>query len=232
MAQALGYNLRDQDDRELPLGGLPLERLDWIDSHKVAEGLRYVEVVAACDVNNTLCGPNGSTRIYGPQKGATPEMVERLDAALRHFGEIVEADLDVKVLDVPGAGAAGGLAAGLVAFAHAELRPGFDLVSEAYNLPEQIRTADWVITGEGKLDHQSLHGKAPIRVAHLARDSETPCAAIVGTLGSDAATLRPEGLHAVYALARDGEPTEAAMREAEARIANAAETWAREHAAS
>ena len=159
-------------------------------------------------------------------------MVERLDAALRHFGEIVEENLDKKVLDVSGSGAAGGLAAGLIAFANAELRPGFDLISEAYGLPHEIQGSDWVLTGEGKLDGQSLHGKAPIAIARLARQAGIPCGAIVGTLGRDTEKAEAEGLSPILALMQHGESLDTSIREAEIRIADTAEKWAREYAAS
>ena len=185
MAQALGYSLRDRDDHELPFGGLALSHLEWIDDMKKHKGIDNVEVVGASDVTNPLCGPSGASVVYGPQKGATPDEVEKLDAALRHFGELVEEEFDIPVLDTPGAGAAGGLGAGLMTFMHATLRPGFDVVAEACDLKGRMEGADLVITGEGKLDAQSLRGKTPVGVARLARGKGIPVVALVGMRGEE-----------------------------------------------
>lgn len=227
MGQALGFNLSDAQDRELPLGGLALERLDFIDSHKSFEGLRRIEVVAACDVDNPLCGPNGASLVYGPQKGAAPEMAERLDRALQRFGEIAESDLGRPVLDVAGAGAAGGLAGGLIAFANAELRPGFQIIAELYGLSEQIARADFVLTGEGKLDAQTLHGKTPIGVARMAKAAQVPCTAFVGAVGQGWEHALAEGLDAVLPISETNDPAERTPDEARTRLTEAAAAWAK-----
>jgi glycerate kinase len=203
LAQALGYSLRDVDDRELPFGGFALGRLDFIDPLKVREGLRQVEVIGACDVDNPLCGPNGASFVYGPQKGAEPRTCEMLDAALRHFGEYAEAEYGINVIDMPRAGAAGGLGAGLVVFCHAELRSGFDVVSEATGLPNRLDDADLVITGEGRFDAQSLHGKAPAGVARLARERNTPCWVVAGAVDHlDEETLEIAGISGALSMER------------------------------
>ncbi len=202
LAQALGYGLRDAKDRELPLGGFALARLDWIDPLKVREGLRHVDVVGACDVDNPLCGPAGASFVYGPQKGAEPKACEMLDAALRHFGEYVEAEFQLRVIDTPRAGAAGGLGAGLMAFCGAELGSGFDVVADAIRLAERIGRAGLVITGEGRLDDQSLRGKAPAGVARLARDCGVACWAAAGRVDLEPDALRGAGFSGVQSLER------------------------------
>ncbi len=180
LAQALGFGLRDDADRELPFGGFALARLHWIDPMKVREGLRYVEIVGAYDVDSPLCGPSGASYTYGPQKGASPKTCEMLDAALRHFANYVEGEYAIRIDSLAGAGAAGGLGAGLIVFCKAELRPGFDVVAEACGLEARIRRADLVIVGEGKLDRQSLHGKVPVGVARRARSAGVACWAVAG----------------------------------------------------
>src|SRR5438067_4162136 len=145
MAQALGYHLLDENGHELPPGGLALKRLARVHVGGVHANWKQAEVDVACDVTNPLCGPTGASAVYGSQKGATPEMVVELDAALAHYARIIERDLALTVKDIPGAGAAGGLGAGLIAFAHATLRPGAQIVFEAVRLEERIRTADLVI---------------------------------------------------------------------------------------
>jgi glycerate 2-kinase len=227
MAQALGFSLRDARDHELPFGGLALERLQFIDSHKAFEGLRHADFVAACDVTNPLCGLNGATFVYGPQKGAEPELLERLDAALRNFGEWIEEDWGVPVLDVPGAGAAGGLAAGLIAFTGAELCSGFDILAELYGLTSRISEFDHAITGEGRLDAQSLNGKAPVGVARLARDAQVPCTAVVGACGAGWEAALAYGFVEVLPLDTTGDPAAREPDEARRRLADTAEAWAR-----
>lgn len=228
MAQALGYSLRDIDDRELPFGGLALARLHWIEEMKKHQALGQVDIVGACDVENPLCGPAGASLVYGPQKGASQKTAELLDAALRHFGEYVEEELRVKVLDVSGAGAAGGLGAGLLAFCHAELRPGFEVVAEACKLNERIDNADLVITGEGRLDRQTLSGKAPIGVARLCRSHDAPCWAIAGQAEPAAIPgLNDAGIEHILTLESLAGTPEASRERAAHFLARAAEQFAR-----
>lgn len=228
MAQALGYSFRDEDDGELPYGGLALAGLDWIDDMKKHAGLAHVEVIAACDVDNPLCGPEGASHVYGPQKGASPEMVELLDAALKHFGEYVEEELGVEILNVPGAGAAGGLGAGLLVFTGATLQSGVDVVAEACGLSKRIEGADLVITGEGKIDAQSMHGKTPVGVAHVARDMGVPVVAFAGVLGEGHEAVREEGIDAIVPICVDGMDKGFAMTHAAELLSDAAESFAQE----
>ncbi len=201
MAQALGYSLRDAEGEELPPGGAALSRLESIDRTGVHPALSEAEVVAACDVDNLLCGPRGASRVYGPQKGADPEAVEELDRALCRAGEIVEARMGINVLEIPGGGAAGGLGAGVVAFLGAELRRGIDIVAEATGLRTRLAKADLCITGEGALDEQTGHGKTPAGVARLAREASVPVVALGGRLGDGYRALYDQGVVAAFSIA-------------------------------
>jgi len=186
MAQALGYHLLDDTGRELPPGGLALQRLARIHVGGVHASWKEANVDVACDVTNPLTGPRGASAVYGPQKGATPEMVAELDAALRHFAEIIRRDLRVDVELLPGAGAAGGLGAGLVAFTRARLRPGAEMVMEALHLDERLTGAQLVITGEGRLDSQTARfGKGPAAVARHAKNAGIPVIAIGGGVADE-----------------------------------------------
>jgi glycerate kinase len=201
MAQALGYRLLDHAGNELAPGGTALENLARIDGGEKHPGLAGCAVWVACDVDNPLCGPRGASHVYGPQKGATPAMVDRLDAALRHFGEIIEAQLGVNVLNIPGAGAAGGLAAGLMAFAGGTLRSGVELVAETCRLENRVERADLVITGEGRIDAQTAHGKTPVGVARCAKRHGVPVIAVAGMLGDGFEAVYGEGIDAVFPIA-------------------------------
>ncbi|MGI8553449.1 MAG: glycerate kinase, partial [Dehalococcoidia bacterium] len=151
-------------------------------------------------VRNPLCGPEGAAAIYGPQKGATPAMIDTLDQALSHFARIVARDLGRAVLDTPGAGAAGGLGAGLLAFLNADLRPGFPLIAEAAGLRERLQGVDLVITGEGRLDGQTVFGKTASGVAGLASSEGVPVLAIVGGLGEGYQQALATGIEAVFSI--------------------------------
>jgi len=186
MAQALGYHLLDERGHELPHGGLALTRLARIHVGGVHADWKQARVEVACDVSNPLTGPSGASAIYGPQKGATPAMVAELDAALKRLADVIRRDLGVDVETLPGAGAAGGLGAGLVAFAGAALRPGAEMVMEAVGLDDRIAGADLVITGEGRLDSQTARfGKGPAAVARHARNVGIPIIAIGGSVRDD-----------------------------------------------
>ena len=187
MAQALGHHLLDDMGLELPPGGLALKRLARIHVGGVHADWKLAAVDVACDVTNPLTGPRGASAVYGPQKGATPEVVAELDAALHHFAEIIRRDLGVDVEQLPGAGAAGGLGAGLVAFTGARLRPGAEMVMEALHLDQRLTGADLVITGEGRLDSQTARfGKGPAAVAKHARRAAIPVIALGGSIADEA----------------------------------------------
>src|SRR5262249_22807190 len=159
-----------------------------------------ISVAVACDVTNPLCGPRGASAVYGPQKGATPAMVETLDANLAHFAAIVERDLGVSIRDTPGSGAAGGLGGGLVAFAGGRLEPGINLVIEAVDLRNRLEGADLCLTGEGALDDQSAFGKTAVGVGRLARSLGCPVLALAGSIGPGAEATLDQGLHAHFSI--------------------------------
>lgn len=200
MAQALGAQLLDAQGNELPGGGAALVHLARIETRRMDARLANCVCDVACDVNNPLCGPTGASAVYGPQKGATPEMVAELDAALAHYARIIERDLGKAVRDVPGAGAAGGLGAGLLAFLNATLRPGAQIVLEAVRLEEHLRMADLVITAEGRLDSQTAYGKSVGAVAALAKKYRLPVLAIAGGLGDNYQELYQLGIDGLAVL--------------------------------
>jgi glycerate kinase len=208
VAQALGILLLDEEGEELAPGGAALERLTRIDMSGLHVAARDVEVVVASDVDNPLTGPHGASAIYGPQKGASPEDVAFLDRALGHFAAVVHRDLGIDVRDLPGAGAAGGLGAGLVAFLGARLRPGFDLVAEAVGLSSKIESCAVVVTGEGQYDSQSERGKAPAGVLRMAREARRRSALVAGQIEEGA---RPDA-DVVYSLAERAGLDEAMRR--------------------
>lgn len=198
MLQALGVALLDRDGRELPCGGGSLALLARIETGGLDARLKGCRIEAACDVDNPLTGPRGASAVFGPQKGATAEMVAELDAGLAHFAEVVARDVGVEVAQVPGAGAAGGMGAALVAFLGARLRPGIEIILEAIGLEEELRDADLVVTGEGRIDGQSAAGKAPVGVARLAKRHGKPVLGIAGALGPDAGAVHEQGIDAVF----------------------------------
>ncbi|MCC6386341.1 MAG: glycerate kinase [Dehalococcoidia bacterium] len=189
MARALGARLLDRQGAAIPTGGGGLAKLDRI-AWKVPEAFASIDVVVATDVVNPLTGPNGAAQVFGPQKGATPEQCVALDAGLARFAAVVRRDLGVDVERVPGAGAAGGLAGGLIAFLGARVASGFDVVAEAANLRARLRDADIVVTGEGSFDSQSRQGKVTGRILELAVEDGKPCAVFAGRApGGGARTL-------------------------------------------
>ncbi len=210
MAQALGVALLDAEGRPVGPGGAGLLRLARIDATGLDPLARSARVQAACDVDNPLTGPQGAARVFGPQKGASPEEVLLLDRALGHLAAVIHRDLGIDVRGLPGAGAAGGLGAGLVAFLGARLRPGAGLVMEAVGLRERVRAADLILTGEGAFDASSLRGKVPAGVLELARGAGVPAVVLCGR-----AEIHPEGVR-VRSLAERVGPERAL---AEARLA-------------
>jgi len=219
MAAALGVRFLDADGRDLPPGGAPLARLAQVDISALEPRLSDIQVIAATDVRNPLCGPEGASLVYGPQKGASPRTAQELDTALRRYGEILELDLGVRVLDVPGAGAAGGLGAGLIAFLGAQIVSGFEIVADIVGLRGLLREADLLMTGEGRLDRQTSYGKTVARAAEMAGEEGVPVLVVAGSLG--------EGWEDVRALverveeARGGPSARAAVAAAAERVLRA-----------
>lgn len=180
MAQALGIRLLDEAGIDLPPGGAALERLARIDLGGLDPRAARASVLVACDVDNPLTGPRGAAAVYGPQKGASPDDVRFLDGCLSRFSSVAGRDLGLDLRGVEGAGAAGGMGAGLIAFLGARLRPGFDLVAEALDLRRRLGEAELVVTGEGRFDRQSLYGKAPAGVLRLAVETGTRAIVVAG----------------------------------------------------
>ena len=214
MAAALGARLLDERGEELPPGGAALARLDRVDASGIDARLRRVAVQVACDVSNPLTGPEGASAVYGPQKGATPAMVEALDAALAHYAVVVERDLGVEVADIPGSGAAGGLGAGLLAFAAATLLPGAQLVLEALDFQAVVRQADLVITAEGQLDAQTAYGKAVAAVAASGRAAGAAVIALAGSVTAGATELDELGIDVALPIAAGPMTLEESMERA------------------
>lgn len=200
MARALGARFLNSDGQEITEGGGALSDLAAIDLSSLDSRLAHVKIEVACDVDNPLIGPKGASAIFGPQKGATPEIVNQLDENLAHYAEIIEKDLGVKIADVPGAGAAGGLGGGLLAFMQAELSRGVDIVMEAAKLSDIIAGADLVITGEGKIDGQTIFGKTPIGVAKTAKKHGVPVIGIAGNVAGDSDAVHEYGIDAIFSI--------------------------------
>ena len=200
MAQALGFRLLDENDEPIGLGGGCLSQLHRIDSSNVHQNLQKVKITIASDVQNPLLGSSGATYIYGPQKGATPQMVETLEKNMNHFSEILLQEFGIDFSSIPGAGAAGGLGAGLMTFCKAEIIPGFELISSVTNLEKHIRNASLVITGEGKIDQQTAFGKTVSGVARLGQKYHVPVFALAGTVDEDLAELYKQGLTSAFSI--------------------------------
>ena len=201
MATALGACFLDSEGRPLPPGGSALARLDRIETQGLHPALGQATIIAATDVTNPLCGPDGASAVFGPQKGANPEMVQELDAALANFARVVARDLHRDVSEQPGAGAAGGLGAGLMAFAGATLQSGIDMVCEVLQFDALLQGADLVITGEGRADRSTIFNKAPAGVARHAQAHGVPTVLLAGSLGSGYEELYDHGLAAVVCIA-------------------------------
>ncbi|NLN19131.1 MAG: glycerate kinase [Firmicutes bacterium] len=223
LAQAVGIRLLDADGQELPPGGAALARLHAVDVSGLNPDVANMEIVVASDVTNPLCGPNGASAVYGPQKGATPQMVVELDAALEHYADVIHRQLGKDVRDLPGAGAAGGLGAGLLAFLPARMQRGVDIVLDVVELDKHVRTVDLVITGEGGIDSQTAFGKAPAGVAEVAVKYKKPVIALAGSVADDARQLHDHGFDAIFSLVRRPMTLEEAMDNAAALLETAAE---------
>ena len=201
---SLGAGFFDAAGKPLSQGGAALAGLASIDDALLMTRLRGISIDIACDVANPLCGDNGASAVYGPQKGAGPDDVRRLDSALAHYADIVERATGARMRDVPGAGAAGGAGFGFMALAGARLRPGADLILEALSFDRRLEGADLIVTGEGRLDRQTLAGKAPYAVAQAGRRRRIPVVAVVGSLGCACSVFEEIGL--VSALSIINEP--------------------------
>ena len=213
MAAALGIKFLDRMGGMVQLNGQGLAQLAQIDISGRDERLGGCEVLVACDVDNPLYGEQGAAYIYGPQKGADPQMVELLDKNLRHYASLLQRDLEINVQDIPGTGAAGGLGAGLVAFAGAKLQSGIKIILDTVKFEELIDGADLIITGEGKIDGQSMRGKVPVGIAERAVRKGIPVIAVVGDIGDDISGVYEKGVASVFSINRVAVPfSEARLR--------------------
>lgn len=197
MAQALGAQFYDKDGKPLNKGGEALSQLHSIDLRDLDPRLKNTEILIASDVKNPLCGPQGCSAVYGPQKGATPQDVEFLDKALENYAAIAKRDVGIDIKNVPGAGAAGGLGAGLMLFANGNMEPGIELVLKIIGFDEIVKDADLVFTGEGFSDSQTANGKAPVGVASIAKKSDIPVICLSGGISADAVKLYSHGIDAL-----------------------------------
>jgi len=198
MLQALGVGLLDAHGAQLAPGGAALARLERIDVAQLDPRIGECVFDVACDVSNPLVGPRGASAIFGPQKGATPAMVDQLDANMRHYASIIARDLGQDVAEIPGAGAGGGIAAAMLVFLNGRLRPGSEIVADAVGLDAAVADADLVVTGEGRIDSQTVNGKTPIGVARVAGRHGKPVIAIGGCLAADAHAVHAHGIAATF----------------------------------
>ncbi len=211
---ALGAKFLDSAGRELPPGGAALAQLDRIDMYGFIHLPDKLVFEVACDVTNPLCGPEGASAIYGPQKGATPQMVAELDAALANYARVIKRDLGKQIIDLPGAGAAGGLGAGLSAFLNAQLRSGIDIVLDSARFDEHIQDAALIITGEGRIDDQTANGKTIAGILKRASIANVPVVAIAGSVCGDISRLHDIGLTAAFGITSGPVSLEYAMENA------------------
>ncbi|MEO2076035.1 MAG: glycerate kinase [Bacillus sp. (in: firmicutes)] len=229
MAKALGIGLIDRNGMEIGEGGGSLGELASIDLTHLDPRLVNVNIEVACDVDNPLTGERGASAIFGPQKGATPAMVKQLDRNLDHYADIIARELGKNIKEVAGAGAAGGLGGGLLAFLPSVLKRGVDIVIDATGLAEMVEDADLVITGEGKIDHQTIFGKTPIGVAKAAKKFEVPVIGIAGNLGKDSQVVHDNGIDAIFSIVPGVVVLDDAFKHAaeyvERTVANIAAVW-------
>jgi len=223
MAQALGVRLLDESGKELPWGGAALAKLSQIDISGLDSRLAECEVTTASDVTNPLCGEQGASSVYGPQKGATEKMCQQLDEALTNYAKVIKRDLGISVMDIPGAGAAGGLGAGLVTFLGAKLTSGIEIVSEVVGLTNYLKGASLVFTGEGRIDAQTLFGKTVAGVAAKAKAQGIPVVALGGAVAGDAEEFHQHGINATLSITNGPISLRKSMANVEQLIADAAE---------
>jgi glycerate kinase len=223
MAKVLGAKLMDEDGEEIDDGAMHLSKIASIDLSGFDPRINDCEIIVISDVQNPLCGENGASYIYGPQKGADPEMVIQLDLNLHQFGKIMEIHFNKEITTLPGAGAAGGLGAGLVAFCNADIRPGFETISEITKLENFIQEADLIFTGEGKLDYQTKFGKVPYGVSQLSKKYNKPVIGIAGSLGKGYMELYKYGFQSILSITEGPVSLEDAITNVRSLISKTAE---------
>lgn len=227
MLAALGARFTNADGEPIQLTGGGLRELANIDLSDFDPRLQHCDLLVACDVNNPLCGDKGASAVFGPQKGATPDDVRLLDGALQQFGLLTEKVTGKAVLQSAGAGAAGGMGAALLAYTHATLRPGIEIVLDTVQLAHQVSDADLVITGEGRIDSQTVHGKTPMGVAKVAKRFDVPVIALSGCTGENYQAVYQCGIDAVFAAVPRAMTLEDALKESDFNLADLAENVAR-----
>ena len=203
MAAALGVKFKDEQDQEfIPTGGT-LSQIYKIDMNNIYSKIKDVEFVSMCDVDNPLCGKLGASAVFAPQKGADEDMVKSLDEGLAHLAKIIKRDLHIEVKDIKGAGAAGGLGAGSIAFLQSKLTKGIDVILDTINFDELVSKADIVFTGEGKFDSQSLHGKVVMGVANRSQKYKTPVIVVTGAIGENIQEAYNKGITAIFSINKE-----------------------------
>ena len=222
MAQALGVKMLDVNDAEIEFGGGAIEHLAKIDISSIDPRLSEIKLEVACDVDNPLCGEKGASHIFGAQKGATQEMIVQLDSNLNHYANLLKQQLGIDVKDFAGAGAAGGMGATLLALCKATLRPGIDIVMDAVDLGNIVADADLVITGEGRIDSQTIFGKTPVGVARTAKKYDIPVIGIAGCLSNDCHVVYDHGIDSVFSVVSSAVTLEIALRDAAINVENTA----------
>jgi glycerate kinase len=200
LVQALGAQILDKQGKQIDFGGGNLNQIEKINLKSVDSRLDDIEILVACDVDNPLFGENGAAYVYAPQKGADKEIVELLDQNLRYFNKVTIQELGKNTNKIPGAGAAGGLGAGLASFLNAELKPGIEIILEYINFEERMDGVDLIITGEGMFDGQSIYGKTPIGVSHRAIQNDIPVICVAGTLGKEVEKVLDHGINAYFSI--------------------------------
>lgn len=215
MAQAIGAEITDKDGKDVLFGGKGLSKIHRISTSQMDERLQTCTFNIACDVKNPLTGPKGASYTYGPQKGADPEMVSLLDEGMKNYEEILKRDIRVDVSQIEGAGAAGGLGTACIAFLNGKMRPGIELVTEVTNLESHIKDADLVITGEGKIDDQTLYGKTPVGVAAIAKKYDVPVIVITGVNHVTSSKIYETGINAIFSITDGPIALEEAMERGE-----------------
>jgi glycerate kinase len=223
MAQALGVSFKDKSGRELELGASRIAQLATVDASGMSAKISGASIVIASDVNSPLCGPKGASHVFGPQKGADVDMVKELDSALAHLADTVKAQLGIDIANTPGAGAAGGLGYGLMAFCGAKMKPGIETVMDSVGMDERLEGCDIVITGEGKIDGQSVFGKVPVGVAQRAKKYGVPVLAIVGGIGDGAEAVYDHGVDSIMSSVNNAMPLSEAIANGDALLEEAAE---------
>jgi glycerate 2-kinase len=227
MLQALGVSFKDKESQEIPYGGGNLGRIHSIDLSGIDKRLYSTKIEVACDVTNPLIGKNGASYIFGPQKGASPEVVEELEQNLSHYAQMIKVLLGIDIAKIEGSGAAGGLGAGLLAFLNADLKKGINLVIEHTRLKERMVGASYVFTGEGSIDGQTVYGKTPFGVASTAKKLKIPVIAFAGKIGKELDVLYGHGFTSIVSILKELTPIDEALKMGSANLADAVENVCR-----